>query len=96
MLVQFVAGAKLPTERGEFKIHGFEDPQSGKEHIVLAMGDLDNEEPALCRIHSECLTGDALFSMRCDCGAQLRTALENCRKPITPRRPDGGTTESKP
>ena len=77
MLVKFVAGAKLPTEWGEFTIHGFEDPQTGKEHIVLAMGDLDNGEPALCRIHSECLTGDALFSLRCDCGPQLQYAMQH-------------------
>jgi len=77
VLVKFVAGAKLPTEWGEFTIHGFEDPQSGKEHIVLAMGELDNGEPALCRIHSECLTGDALFSLRCDCGPQLQYAMQH-------------------
>ncbi len=77
VLVKFVAGAKLPTEWGEFTIHGFEDPRTGKEHIVLAMGDLDNGEPALCRIHSECLTGDALFSLRCDCGPQLQYAMQH-------------------
>jgi GTP cyclohydrolase II len=74
--VKFIAGAVLPTEWGSFTIHGFEDPDSGKEHIVLAMGDLNLDEPVLCRIHSECLTGDALFSLRCDCGPQLRYAMQ--------------------
>jgi GTP cyclohydrolase II len=59
-----------------FDMHGFEDIENEKEHVVLTMGDVGNGEPVLARIHSECLTGDALFSMRCDCGAQLRTALE--------------------
>lgn len=76
MQVNFVAGAALPTEWGDFTIHGFEDPLTGKEHVALAMGDFTNEEPVLCRVHSECLTGDALFSLRCDCGPQLRYAMQ--------------------
>lgn len=76
MQVKFVAGAALPTEWGDFTIHGFEDPSTGKEHVALAMGDFTNEEPVLCRVHSECLTGDALFSLRCDCGPQLRYAMQ--------------------
>jgi GTP cyclohydrolase II len=78
--VKFIAGAVLPTEWGQFTIHGFEDPDNGKEHIVLAMGELSSAEPVLCRIHSECLTGDALFSMRCDCGPQLRYAMQQIAK----------------
>jgi len=57
-------------------MHGFEDPESNKEHVVLTMGDVGNGEPVLARVHSECLTGDALFSMRCDCGNQLQAALK--------------------
>jgi GTP cyclohydrolase II len=57
-------------------MHGFEDPESNKEHIVLTMGDVSCGEPVLARVHSECLTGDALFSMRCDCGNQLQAALK--------------------
>src|SRR5690606_7424922 len=60
-----------------FTIHGFEDMVSGKEHVVLSMGDVGGEEAVLCRIHSECLTGDALFSLRCDCGPQLEKAMQN-------------------
>ncbi len=76
MQVKFVAGASLPTEWGAFTIHGFEDPVTGKEHVALVMGDLTGDEPVLCRVHSECLTGDALFSLRCDCGPQLRLAMQ--------------------
>ena len=76
MSIRFVDSAKLPTELGEFVIHGFEDTATGKEHIVLGMGDLSSPEPVLCRLHSECLTGDALFSMRCDCGPQLHFAMK--------------------
>jgi GTP cyclohydrolase II len=73
--VRFVESSRLPTQWGVFDIHGFEDPQANKEHVVLTMGDVSDGEPVLCRIHSECLTGDALFSLRCDCGNQLEAAL---------------------
>lgn len=76
MEVKFIAEAKLPTALGEFSIHGFEDIVTGKEHVVLTMGDLRGDQPVLCRVHSECLTGDALFSLRCDCGPQLQFAME--------------------
>jgi GTP cyclohydrolase II len=58
-----------------FVMHGFSDSNMNKEHIVLTMGDLSSPEPLLARVHSECLTGDALFSMRCDCGPQLQAAM---------------------
>ncbi|MDO8908376.1 MAG: GTP cyclohydrolase II [Pseudohongiella sp.] len=76
MRVKFVAKASLPTELGDFVISGFEDAATGKEHVVLSMGDISTDEPVLCRVHSECLTGDALFSMRCDCGPQLQFAMQ--------------------
>lgn len=72
----FVESSKLPTTWGEFVIHGFEDDKTGKEHIALTMGNVSTNEPVLARIHSECLTGDALHSLRCDCGAQLDAALQ--------------------
>jgi len=56
-------------------MHGFEDVVLEKEHLVLTLGDVGDGEPVLARIHSECLTGDALFSMRCDCGEQLNASL---------------------
>ena len=52
-------------------MHGFEDADTGQEHIALVLGDLESVDAALCRVHSECLTGDCLFRMRCDCGSQL-------------------------
>jgi GTP cyclohydrolase II len=55
---------------------GFEDLESGKEHVVLTFGEVDSGQPILARIHSECLTGDALFSLRCDCGFQLQEAMK--------------------
>ncbi len=75
MTLKFVEKSKLPTPMGMFEIHGFADDSSDKEHIILSMGKLSGDEPVLVRIHSECLTGDALFSMRCDCGAQLQAAM---------------------
>ena len=76
MSVRFVESSRLPTQWGEFNIHGFEDTQSNKEHVVLTMGNVDDGQTVLARVHSECLTGDALFSLRCDCGNQLYAALE--------------------
>lgn len=73
--MRFVESSKLPTPWGIFKMYGFEDTETEKEHIALTMGDVDSGEPVLARIHSECLTGDALFSLRCDCGAQLQAAM---------------------
>lgn len=75
MTVRFVEKSKLPTAMGMFAIHGFLDEETDKEHVILSMGNLATEEAVLVRIHSECLTGDALFSMRCDCGAQLQAAM---------------------
>src|SRR5690554_5176375 len=56
-------------------MHGFCDEETGKEHVALTLGDIADGQPVLGRLHSECLTGDALFSLRCDCGAQLEAAL---------------------
>jgi GTP cyclohydrolase II len=73
--IRFVESTKLPTPFGMFTMHGFSDDETDKEHVVLTMGDLSDGEPLLARVHSECLTGDALFSMRCDCGPQLQAAM---------------------
>ncbi len=75
MTVRFVESSKLPTPWGVFVMHGFADDGTEKEHLVLTMGDVRGPEPLLARVHSECLTGDALFSMRCDCGPQLQAAM---------------------
>lgn len=74
--VEYVpAEATLPTDYGEFKIRIFSDTKSGLDHVALTMGRLVGPNPTPVRIHSECLTGDALGSLRCDCGPQLRAAL---------------------
>jgi len=80
LTVKFVASAALPTQWGQFTIYGFEDEETGKEHVALALGEIDQDSPLLCRVHSECLTGDCLFSLRCDCGPQLQCAMESIGK----------------
>lgn len=75
MSVTFVESSKLPTSMGMFEMHGFVDSHTDKEHVVLTLGDVSGVEPVLVRVHSECLTGDSLFSLRCDCGAQLQAAM---------------------
>jgi GTP cyclohydrolase II len=72
--VHFLGACDLPTAWGTFIAHAFSDA-AGREHLLLTMGEVANRNPVLTRIHSECLTGDALFSLRCDCGPQLRGAL---------------------
>ncbi|UTW10452.1 GTP cyclohydrolase II [Marinobacterium rhizophilum] len=76
MSVKYVASSKLPTPWGTFTMVGFEDESSGKEHVALVFGDVAGSTAVLARAHSECLTGDALFSLRCDCGFQLQEALK--------------------
>ena len=75
-LVEEVACADMPTKFGHFKIHGFINKVSGEHHVALTMGDIANGEPVLCRVHSECLTGDTFGSRRCDCGEQLAASLK--------------------
>jgi 3,4-dihydroxy 2-butanone 4-phosphate synthase/GTP cyclohydrolase II len=71
-----LAETSLPTVYGTFALKAYRDPLSGKEHLALTMGDMrSGSEPPLVRMHSECLTGDALGSLRCDCGEQYREAL---------------------
>ena len=77
MTVKFVASSKLPTPWGVFEMVGFDDEATGKEHVALVFGEPNGDAPVLARVHSECLTGDALFSLRCDCGFQLQEALKN-------------------
>jgi 3,4-dihydroxy 2-butanone 4-phosphate synthase/GTP cyclohydrolase II len=75
-MVREAAIAKMPTEYGDFMIHAFENAVTGEHHVALVMGDiLQDTEPVLVRVHSECLTGDAFHSQRCDCGEQLAAAL---------------------
>jgi len=74
MSLTFISQAELPTEFGTFRVHVFE--HEGQEHLALVMGSLRESDVILTRIHSECLTGDGLFSLRCDCGPQLAHAMK--------------------
>ncbi|EHL74986.1 bifunctional 3,4-dihydroxy-2-butanone-4-phosphate synthase/GTP cyclohydrolase II [Bacillus smithii] len=71
---------ELPTHFGHFRAVGYSEVLTGKEHVALVKGDIDNGEPVLVRVHSECLTGDVFGSYRCDCGPQLAAALEQIEK----------------
>lgn len=74
--LEYVTSCELPTTWATFQMHAFIEPATGKEHIALTLGDVSGGAPVLTRIHSECLTGDALFSQRCDCGPQLELAMQ--------------------
>jgi GTP cyclohydrolase II len=69
------ADARLPTEHGDFRIKVFHEDETGLDHVALLLGEMRGPDPVLVRVHSECLTGDAFGSQRCDCGAQLDSAL---------------------
>lgn len=75
-LVSLPEPVRLPTRHGDFHAQVFEDPLTGVHHMAMVMGNVDDGRPALTRLHSECLTGDVLGSLRCDCGPQLEAALE--------------------
>lgn len=74
-LVEKVTESDMPTKYGNFRAHGYIDTITGDHHIALVKGDISGDEPVLCRVHSECLTGDAFGSLRCDCGDQLHEAM---------------------
>ncbi len=69
------ADAQLPTEHGDFRIRVFHEEETGFDHVALLLGDMTGPDPVLVRVHSECLTGDAFSSLRCDCGPQLEAAM---------------------
>jgi len=73
--LKFIETSKLPTDIGEFTVHAFTDEAMSKDHLAISMGDLLTNEPVLCRIHSQCITGESFFSMRCDCRYQLTESL---------------------
>ena len=79
-LVRREADAKLPTKYGNFEIYGYENVLNGDHHVALVMGNVTDGNPVLCRVHSECLTGDVFGSSRCDCGDQLHRAMEQIAK----------------
>jgi 3,4-dihydroxy 2-butanone 4-phosphate synthase/GTP cyclohydrolase II len=75
-LVERFASARIPTKFGDFTAYAFRSTVDDVEHVAYAMGELDTDEAVLVRVHSECLTGDLLGSLRCDCGSQLERAIE--------------------
>lgn len=75
VLVEKVTEADMPTKYGHFKAYGYIDKVTREHHVALVKGDISGDEPVLCRVHSECLTGDAFGSLRCDCGEQLQEAM---------------------
>ncbi len=79
IMIKREAKAKLPTSHGEFDIYGYQNIINGNHHVALVMGDVKDKN-VLCRIHSECLTGDVFGSHRCDCGQQLHAALDMINK----------------
>jgi 3,4-dihydroxy 2-butanone 4-phosphate synthase/GTP cyclohydrolase II len=79
-LVRKLEETDLPTSRGHFRIHVYEDTIRGDHHVALVKGDVGGEEPVLVRAHSQCLTGDTFGSARCDCGDQLRASMEMIEK----------------
>ena len=79
-LVERAAVAKLPTKYGEFKAYGYQNILNGEHHVALVKGEIGDGEDVLCRVHSECLTGDGFGSLRCDCGEQLAAAMEQIEK----------------
>ena len=80
VFVEEVTKAKLPTRYGDFIIHGFINKLNGEHHVALTMGDITTDEPVIVRVHSECLTGDAFGSAKCDCGQQLDAAMKRIAK----------------
>ncbi len=80
VLVERVTTAKMPTRHGDFIAYGYVNKVNGEHHIALVKGDISSGEDVLCRVHSECLTGDAFGSLRCDCGQQLAAAMAQIEK----------------
>ncbi|WP_326492994.1 bifunctional 3,4-dihydroxy-2-butanone-4-phosphate synthase/GTP cyclohydrolase II [Caproiciproducens galactitolivorans] len=78
--VVHMASAKLPTAYGDFQIHGYVNDLTGEHHVALVKGNIGDGENLLCRVHSECLTGDVFGSLRCDCGQQLAAAMRQIEK----------------
>ena len=80
VLVERVTEAEMPTKYGNFRVYGYVNKINGEHHVALVKGDVTTDEPVLCRVHSECLTGDAFGSLRCDCGDQLTEAMKRIEK----------------
>ena len=75
-IITFVESSELPTEIANFKVYAFTETNNKKDHLVISLGDLTSDQPILARIHSQCITGESLFSLRCDCRFQLTESLQ--------------------
>ena len=78
--LKFIETSNLPTELGNFKVHAFTDTKDKKDHLAISLGSLDMNIPVLSRIHSQCITGESFFSLRCDCRNQLTESLNQIAK----------------
>tara|TARA_B110000438_G_scaffold164137_1_gene157051 strand:+ start:1270 stop:1863 length:594 start_codon:yes stop_codon:yes gene_type:complete len=74
--ISFVETSELPTDIANFKVHAFTEEQTKKDHLVIAYGNIESKKPILARLHSQCITGESFFSMRCDCRFQLTESLQ--------------------
>ena len=74
--ISFVETSELPTDIANFKVHAFTEEQTKKDHLVIAFGNIESKKPILARLHSQCITGESFFSMRCDCRFQLTESLQ--------------------
>ena len=74
-IISFVETSELPTDIAKFKVHAFTEEQNKKDHLAIAFGNINSDKPVLSRIHSQCITGESFFSMRCDCRFQLTESL---------------------
>jgi len=78
--LKFIETSNLPTSMGDFKIHAFTDSNDLIDHLAISIGDLNVDKPILSRIHSQCITGESFFSLRCDCRFQLTESLNQIAK----------------
>jgi GTP cyclohydrolase II len=79
-IISFVETSELPTDIANFKVHAFTEEKNKKDHLVIAFGNIESDKPVLSRIHSQCITGESFFSMRCDCRFQLTESLQQIAK----------------
>ena len=79
-IITFVESSELPTEFANFKVYAYTETDNKKDHLVISLGDLTSDKPILARIHSQCITGESLFSLRCDCRFQLTESLQQIAK----------------
>mgnify|MGYP006114303601 CR=1 FL=1 len=79
-IISFVETSELPTDIANFKVHAFTEDENKKDHLAISFGNINSDKPVLSRIHSQCITGESFFSMRCDCRFQLTESLTQIAK----------------